>query len=63
MDICEFSDQSVDDSNGCAHAVVIGRRSDGGRVLIWEVQKRKETPGALSLSLSTEINCTATNSP
>lgn len=47
--------------------VVIGRRSDGGRVLIWEVQKRKETPGALSVALSlflsTEINCTATNSP
>lgn len=48
-------------------AVLIGRRSGGGRVLIWEVQKRKETPGALrrppSFSLSTEINCTATNSP
>lgn len=50
-------------------AVVIGRRrSSGGRVLIWEVQKRKETPGAspplsLSLKLKKKKNCTVTNSP
>ena len=40
-------------------AAVIGRRSGGGRVLIWEVQKRKKTPRGLfcrTLSLSLSLN-------